>query len=167
MKKFLYLLVALAVFLLDQWTKLLVVRKLPLGARDSITSWFSLVNWRNAGGLFGMLDRLGPAWRMGIFLVLPLCGLSILVFLFVRSIRAWELLLLSAILGGAAGNLLDRVRLGSVTDFLYFHLPGGPGWPAFNVADAFLSTSIIVYLALYLFGPKTEQSGASGPLHNR
>lgn len=158
MKRFRYLLITIGVLLLDQWTKSLIVNAMPLGKSSSVTSWFSIVYWRNAGGLFGMFDNLSPHWRMGVFLIIPVFGTAILVYLFARADDWKELALLAAVLGGAAGNLLDRVRFGSVVDFLYFHIPKGPGWPAFNVADAFLSTSIIAYMALYIFGSKKPQS---------
>lgn len=168
MKRPRYLLITIGVLVLDQWTKFLIVKAIPLGSDSVVTSWFSIVHWRNSGGLFGMLDNLSPHWRMGVFLVIPVCGTALLVYLFARADDWKELALLAAVLGGAAGNLLDRVRLGSVVDFLYFHIPKGPGWPAFNVADAFLSTSIIAYVALYVFGSKKgEPKSASGSLHDR
>ncbi len=56
------------------------------------------------------------------------------------------MILISLIIGGALGNILDRIVHGAVTDFLYFFMPGGPAWPAFNAADAFISTSLTVLL---------------------
>ena len=89
--------------------------------------------------------------------MLPLLGLGLLTWLYARSTAALDLALLAAILGGAAGNLLDRIRLGSVVDFLDFHLPEGPAWPAFNVADAALSTCIVLLLIKTLRQPPPEE----------
>jgi signal peptidase II len=167
MRKIWALPVALGIFLLDQATKAMVVRSMSLGEVRPQTSWFSLVHWQNTGGLFGMLNDLSPVWRTLIFLALPVAGVALLAYLFLKSRSAVEAVILAGVLGGAAGNLLDRVRIGAVTDFLYFHVPDGPGWPAFNVADSVLSTGIILYLLLSLRKPPREDIGAPDPVHHR
>ena len=155
------------ILILDQATKVWLAHSLPFGGERVVTPWFSLVHWHNPGGLFGMLDRL-PEWgRLAVFLAIPLLGVSLLGYLYAKSDRDLDRWLLAAILGGAAGNLLDRIRLGAVVDFLYFHIPDGPGWPAFNVADATLSTGILVFVALTFLRPEKEKDRASDPLSNR
>ncbi len=167
MKKPAYLLISAAVLALDQWTKTLVVQRIPLGGGKAITPWFSIIHWQNAGGLFGFLDQLPPVWKMTVFLLLPLMGIVLLAVLFVKARTRTELVLLSAILGGALGNLVDRIRFGSVVDFLDVHWPGGPAWPTFNVADAFLSTGIILFLILTFIRPQSEGERASDSLPHR
>jgi len=161
-----FLALTAAVLLLDQATKLWLVSSVPLGSSKAVTSWFSLVHWLNTGGLWGSMQALPTLPRVALFFILPLCGLAFLAWLFVRSRSRLELAVLAAVLGGALGNLADRVRLGAVVDFLYFHLPdGGWGWPAFNVADACLSTGIVVLLLRTLFVREpAEEPRASDPV---
>jgi signal peptidase II len=163
MPKAYYLLVGLGVFVLDQVTKAWVLKRIPFGEGWDLTSWFSIIHWRNAGGLFGMMDRLPGAARVTIFLLLPVAGVAFLGFLFAKARKPVELTLLAAILGGALGNLVDRVRFGAVVDFLDLHIPNGPSWPTFNVADACLSTGIILFLVLTLFKPKDLSADKTGP----
>ncbi len=163
MRRWPYLAISAAVVILDQATKALVVASVPNGESKPVFSWFAIVHWLNTGGLWGSLQELSPVPRMAIFFVLPLLGLGLLAYLFIKAKGRLELVLISAILGGALGNLADRVRLGAVVDFLYFHLPSGKwGWPAFNVADACLSTGIILLVALGLFS-KEDGKGKNAP----
>jgi len=161
-----YLALTVAVLLLDQATKLWLVSSVSLGSSKTVTSWFSLVHWLNTGGLWGSMQALPTLPRVALFFVLPLAGLAFLTWLFVKSHSRVELVVLAAVLGGALGNLADRARLGAVVDFLYFHLPdGGWGWPAFNVADACLSTGIVVLLLRALLARESgEERRASDPV---
>jgi signal peptidase II len=167
MRKAWYLLVGLLILVADQATKAAVLKAFPLGGGKALTPWFSIIHWQNQGGLFGLMDGLPPPARIAVFMLLPVLGVGFLAVLFVKSKRWWELLILSAVLGGAAGNLVDRARFGAVVDFLDFHWPGGPAWPSFNVADAFLSTGIFVYLLLTLARPHTEEKRAPGSVQDR
>jgi signal peptidase II len=162
-----YLLISLAVLAADQASKLAVCRALPQGAVVESAPWFWLVHWRNTGGVWGIAQGLPPLWRTLLFLALPAVGLAVLVALFVKSRAPFDRALLAAILGGALGNLADRLRLGSVVDFLYFRWPGGPGWPAFNVADAVLSCGLLILLFRALRAPSGEGAHASDPLPHR
>ena len=164
MKRLSYLLVSASVLAADQLTKAAVASAIPLGGSKQVTSWFALTHWLNPGGLFGMLQQIPRPAAWAVFLLLPLAGLVLLGFLFAKAQTRTERFLLAAILGGAVGNLADRVRLGAVVDFLYFHLPGGPGWPSFNVADAVLSTGILTLLVLTFIRPQAEARGASHPV---
>jgi signal peptidase II len=167
MKRWPYLLIALAVLILDQATKAWIIGSIPQGQDRPLTPWFTLTHWMNPGSLFGFLSNLPPKVSLAIFLVLPTAGILFLGFLFFKAQRRLELVLLSAVIGGALGNVVDRVRFGAVVDFLYFHVPDGPGWPSFNVADACLSTGIVALLALTLFRPSPEGDHAPDPLHHR
>jgi signal peptidase II len=167
MRKLRFLLIGAAVLVADQVTKALVMRAIPLGGEVVVTRWFTITHWRNPGGLFGLMNQLPRPLALGVFIAVPLVGIAFLALLFARSRRGLELCLLSAILGGALGNLADRLRFGAVVDFLYVHIPNGPGWPAFNVADACLSTGILALLALTLFTPHAEDGRAPDPVHHR
>ncbi len=152
MKRWPFLLISAAVLALDQTTKAWVAASIPVGESSPVLSWFAIVHWLNTGGLWGSLQDLSAVPRTAIFFFLPVAGLAVLVYLFLKAKSGAELALISAILGGALGNLCDRIRLGAVVDFLYFHLPSGRwGWPAFNVADACLSTGIALLLAIIFF----------------
>ncbi len=163
MRRWGFLTVSAFVLALDQATKAWLSAAVAPGASRPVTSWFSLVHWLNTGGLWGSLQGLSPVPRLALFSLLPLAGLGFLAYLFAKARTRFELALLSAILGGALGNLADRFRLGGVVDFLYFHLPSGSwGWPAFNVADACLSTGIVLLLLRTLFA-KEPEGGADAP----
>lgn len=167
MRRFLPFLAALTVFAADQATKAWLASVLPFGGERPFGRWFTLVHWHNRGGLFGLMNDLPEGGRIALFLLVPLAGVTLLGFLYAKSGRPLERWLLAAVLGGAAGNLLDRLRFGAVVDFLYFHLPDGPGWPAFNVADAVLSTGIALFVFLTFTSSPKEAGGASDPLPPR
>lgn len=127
-------LAALAVLVLDQLTKLWVVRAFFYGERLEVTSFFNLVLVHNTGAAFSLLAGAG-GWQRGLFIGIAVVAAAFIVHLLRRHAHEPRFCMaLSAILGGALGNLLDRVRLGYVVDFLDFHAYGYH-WPAFNVAD--------------------------------
>jgi signal peptidase II len=133
-----YLLTSLAVLFLDQWTKGLVTRSLEVHeSRPVFRDFFDLTYVRNTGAAFGLFASVDSSVK-AIFLN----SIAIVVFLIVsgyalrsshKSVRLQVGLAL--ILGGAVGNLLDRVRFGYVVDFLDFSV-SGHHWPAFNIADS-------------------------------
>jgi signal peptidase II len=133
------------VFLLDRLTKLLVEARLPVWETHVvIPGFFNLVHTRNTGAAFSLLADAAPHWRS-----LVLIGLSGVVSVFV-AVLLWQntrksapgsallTFALALVLGGALGNLYDRLVAGAVTDFLEFYL-GRFSWPAFNVADSAIS----------------------------
>jgi signal peptidase II len=128
------LLVALAVLALDQATKLVALVWLAPVAPVTVTGFLNLVLVWNPGVSFGMLQRLGDTgpWLLVAFATAVCLGL--LVWLF-REGRPLTRSAIGLVLGGAAGNIIDRVRFGAVLDFLDFHA-FGYHWPAFNVADS-------------------------------
>ena len=127
--------IAIIVVLADQLTKITMTRLLAYGQSDPVTSYFNLVMVYNKGAAFSFLsDQSG--WQRYFF-----TGISVVASLFMlwmlkrnptQKLFCWALAL---ILGGALGNLIDRVAYGHVIDFLDFHVAGWH-WPAFNVADA-------------------------------
>lgn len=135
--------VAVAIIVVDQLTKLWVVRDFFYGESVAITSFFNLVLAHNTGAAFSMLAGAG-GWQRLFFIGLAVVAAAIIAYLLGRH-RAEPrfCLALSAILGGALGNLIDRVRLGYVVDFLDFHALGYH-WPAFNVADMAITGGAIL-----------------------
>ncbi len=149
--------VAAAIFVADQITKWIILSQVMVPPRViEVTGFFNLVMVWNRGVSFGLFSNdspLGP-WLLSGLAV----AISIGLFIWLR--RADNRLLAAAlglVIGGALGNVIDRVRFGAVADFLDFHLAGWH-WPAFNVADA----AIVMGVALILiegFLPKTQENG--------
>lgn len=132
-----YLLLAGVVFLLDQASKWVVAHSLPLGeTRRIVPGLFNLTHVRNRGAAFGLLADY-PAGAILAFLVAFSAAALVLVLILLWRGPGSRLAGcgLAFILGGAGGNLVDRLRAGSVLDFLDFHL-GVYRWPPFNVADS-------------------------------
>lgn len=142
--------VAAIILVLDQISKWYIRQTIDLYQSIAvIDSFFHITYVRNAGGAFGLLGSAAHAWRLPFFLAVSIFAVAGLLF-FVRRIEAghrWLLFALGAILGGALGNLVDRMASGEVTDFLDFHWRGYH-WPAFNVADSGITTGMVI-LVLY------------------
>jgi signal peptidase II len=154
LSKLRYLLVSLAVIVLDQWTKWLVEVHLPHhSSRPVIPGFFNLTHVRNTGVAFGLFASDGGG--SGNWL-LTLLGLGALVavglyFWYTPSRDRILLAALALVVGGAIGNLIDRVSSGAVTDFLDVFV-GLHHWPSFNVADSAISVGIVL-MAIDSFRP--------------
>jgi signal peptidase II len=154
------LLLLVLVIALDQLTKLLILKLLPPGG-VALTSFVNLVLVWNTGVSFGMFrDAAQGRW---ILVLVTLAIGAFLVFWLRREHRLVPRLAIHLILGGAIGNLIDRIRFGAVVDFLDAHLMGYH-WPAFNVADSAIVVGAAVLLLDGLFaarpGPnKAEEKG--------
>lgn len=151
------LLVALIVAL-DQYTKHLVVARFEYGETIPVVpDFFALTYLRNRGGAFGLFSDLPETWRVGFFVVFALATVAALVWMLRSTARedVMQRLALTSVIGGAIGNLWDRVRHGEVVDFLDVFV-GNWHWPAFNVADSFISCGVVLLLIGSLFAP-TEQ----------
>lgn len=135
-------LVAVLVIVLDQFTKKLVTHYFELHASvPVIPNFFDLVYVRNKGAAFGILAD--SAYRVPVLLVTTSVAVVFLVWLY-RQYRPDQLLArcgLSLVLGGAVGNLIDRLRFGEVVDFIYVHWYDHY-WPAFNVADSAICVGV-------------------------
>ncbi|MEW5768783.1 MAG: signal peptidase II [Pseudomonadota bacterium] len=122
--------------MLDQLTKLAVMGSLtPYQDVIALTGFFNLVHVHNTGAAFSLFADQ-PGWQRGFFLAVATLASAVILFL-LRRTRGQALFsaALALILGGAVGNLIDRVLYGHVIDFLDFHVAGWH-WPAFNVADS-------------------------------
>jgi len=123
------------VLVLDQITKWLVVQGLEYGEAIPFTSFFNLVRAHNTGAAFSLFaDHSG--WQRGFFITVAAVA-SVVILHLLRQPRGHRVyyIALALILGGAIGNVIDRLAYGYVVDFLDFYL-GGWHWPAFNVADS-------------------------------
>ena len=130
-----WLVVSVMVVLLDQLTKHVIQQTLTYGGSVRVTLFFDLVHVRNPGAAFSFLSS-AAGWQRGLFIVIAL-GASALIVYLLRKHVADRLFCfaLSLILGGALGNVIDRILLGAVVDFLHFHL-AQYYFPAFNLADS-------------------------------
>ena len=137
--------IALIVILLDQFTKTLILGFFQLGDSHHVTSFFNVVRVHNAGAAFSFLAHAG-GWQRWFFVGLGVAATGFIVYMLRQHggqrLFAWAM---SLILGGALGNVIDRLIHGYVIDFLDFHwallspmFPGGH-FPAFNVADCGIS----------------------------
>jgi signal peptidase II len=133
------LIVVLAVVALDQLTKYLIVSSLSPYATIEVFPFLNIVNIRNTGAAFGMFRGLGS----GFFIVISAAAIIFVTMLMLRN--AYDLFGLSLILGGAVGNLIDRLVYGKVVDFVDIFV-GDFHWPAFNVADSSLTVGIGIIL---------------------
>jgi len=126
---------AAAILVADQLTKWAILSSLAAGERVRITGFFNLVLAYNKGAAFSFLAG-APGWQTPLFVGVALLAIAVVSVLLVRSPgRRMFCGGLALILGGALGNLVDRLRFGQVVDFLDFHALGWH-WPAFNVADS-------------------------------
>ena len=131
----LWLGVALVIFLLDQLTKIAIVGAFQLGESLPITSFFNLVRVHNAGAAFSFLADAG-GWQRWFFTGLGTVAALVMVYLLrMHAGQTLFCLALSLLLGGAVGNVVDRVLYSHVIDFLDFYY-GTWHFPAFNVADS-------------------------------
>ncbi len=142
--------ISLFIVLLDQFTKYLVRNFMSPFDAIKVFPFLNLVSVRNEGAAFGMFKFFGNA----AFIVVSLVAIVFVLFLLFRSRE--NRLALSLILGGAAGNLIDRIVFGKVTDFIDV-FAGRFHWPAFNVADSALTLGLILLLSS-LFLHRSEAS---------
>jgi signal peptidase II len=147
-------LVLVAVLVLDQLTKRLVARAIVPGEHIAVVPGVHLVHTRNHGVAFGLEADHGTL----VIALVTLALVALLVYFATHAQRPLIWLATGLLLGGALGNLLDRIRTGSVLDFLQLPL----GWPPFNLADA----SIVLGIALLLFAIESPRHPHSPP-HER
>jgi signal peptidase II len=127
-------LVAVAVVVADQVSKAIVRGRISRFDENELVLGIKLINTRNTGVAFSMFSSGGP-----LVVIIALVALAALIAFFVTHIhRRLVWLPTGLLIGGAAGNLIDRIRLGAVTDFIKF-----PHWPAFNVADICVTAGVI------------------------
>ena len=151
-----------AIFLLDQLTKALIQASIPLyESRSIIPGFFDLVHIHNRGAAFGFLTRADIQWQTYFFIAVSALAV-VLIFQLLRTVDRHDRVLftgLGCILGGALGNLVDRIRVGHVIDFLDFYV-GTLHWPAFNVADIAISIGGLCLLISFYRRKKRHASNS-------
>lgn len=155
-----WLALSAVVIVLDHITKALIQQSFMPGETRAITPFFNLVLAFNTGAAFSFLADAG-GWQRQFFIVLTTVISVFLIWLMRRNPENRLLCLaLSLIIGGAMGNLYDRVMLGHVVDFIQLHA-GGYYWPAFNVADSAISVGAALLILDALRKPAAQSAGHS------
>jgi len=150
---------AVAIVLADQLTKWLILARFAPGERVELTSFFNLVLVFNKGAAFSFLAA-EAGWQTPVLAAFAIGAALVVSVLLVRSPERRMLCAgLSLILGGALGNLVDRLRFGHVVDFLDLHAAGWH-WPAFNVADSAITIGAAL---LILDGFRRHEKRAGAP----
>ena len=139
-----------SVVVLDLLTKAMITRGLYQGQLiEVVPGLLNIVHYRNPGAAFGIFNDGGMARR--VFLAgISVVALAVIWVLLGRARDRLTLFALSLVAGGAVGNLIDRVRFGTVVDFLDFHA-GAYHWPAFNVADTAITVGVVLAVFSYYF----------------
>lgn len=178
--RFLYAgILAAVIFIFDQATKLWVTRVLPYGGEYTvIPGFFDIIHARNTGAAFGLFAGADSAFRVPFFYIVAVLAVIVIMLVLWRLAEDRATVTACAlILGGIAGNIVDRVRLGAVVDFLSFHVKDEVfshtilgyhivfplSWPAFNVADAAITVAVFLLL-LGGFAKRTVHKNCSPPL---
>jgi signal peptidase II len=149
--------VALVAIAADQATKWIVSSQLSFGEKVDVVGPLSIHHVQNSGIAFGLFPTATP-----VVTVLTAFALAWMLIFFARSGGRHPILpvALGFLLGGSASNLIDRVRLGHVTDFLDLRY-----WPAFNLADSFIVAGVGILIAALVFAEKEPRRHAPGSSH--
>jgi signal peptidase II len=152
----------IVILVLDQLTKMIVDRTMPLHhSIPIIDGWFSLTYVRNTGAAFGIFAGSHEAFRLPFLILVSVLALGFVV-LMLKRLRDQETGLITAlafIIAGALGNLVDRILYGEVIDFLDFYW-SHYHWPAFNLADSCITIGVLITL-YYLIRAKGEDPFAA------
>jgi signal peptidase II len=159
-----YLLIAIVVVLLDRWTKYLVAQRIELYAHiQIIPGFFRITHTENTGAAFSLFaDSTGP-WKTGLLIAFSTLAMVVVLVLLWKNHQTQVVtgIALSLILGGAVGNLWDRLARGRVIDFLLFYVKRYQ-WPVFNLADSAIVVGAGLLTLEILFhkssGPEASQS---------
>ena len=149
--------VAALLLVLDQGVKRAIAANLPLGDVVAVTAWFNLVHVLNPGASFSVLADAGGWQRHALTVFGAAVSVALAVMLW-RGVRGrLETAAYVGLIGGALGNVVDRIRIGAVVDYLDLHWRG-MHWPAFNLADIFIVGSAML-LVLAAFGQEPAARG--------
>jgi signal peptidase II len=158
MRKY-HLLIAAGVVLVDRASKWLVAEN--VGLHDSLTlipGFLRLTHVENRGAAFGLFSDSSSEWKVAVLILCSLVALAVVSALLWKNSHAMTVtgIGLALIMGGALGNLWDRLLEGHVTDFLDFSL-GGYHWPAFNVADSAIVMGALLLVTEIVFSKPVEE----------
>lgn len=142
--------ITVLVVVIDQISKWLIVKNVPLYGKINLLPFLDVTNIRNPGAAFGIFRELPESLRLPMFVLVLIAAVVVIVYFLSKTGNNDRLLVvsLSLILGGAIGNSIDRFRLRYVTDFIDFHWFGNPAlhWPPFNLSDSAITIGVILIL---------------------
>ena len=141
-----WLLLAVVVILLDQWSKIAIVQNLAVGEAITLTPYFDLLRTYNTGAAFSFLkDACG--WQRWFFTGIAAVASVLIISMLRKSPSARVSLALVLVLGGAIGNIVDRMRLGYVVDYADLHFGEWRPFQIFNLADVAITFGVLILLA--------------------
>ena len=144
------------VILLDQFSKWMVLSRLQFGETVVFTSFWNWVLTYNPGAAFSLLADQ-PGWQRWLFSLLAVAVSAWIALELRRHSGKWLMALaMSLVMGGALGNVIDRVRFGAVVDFIQWHA-AGYYWPAFNVADSAIVLGAALLLLAQFFDARSDK----------
>ena len=142
--------IAALVVIIDQVSKWLVVKYVPLYGRVNLLPFLDVTHIRNPGAAFGIFREMPETLRLPMFIAVLAAAIVVIVYFLSKTGKKDGLLVvsLSLILGGAVGNSIDRFRLRYVTDFIDFHWFRNPAlhWPPFNLSDSAITIGVVIIL---------------------
>ena len=156
MNKYLYFILIIIYVLLDQLTKLLIIKNIPYHSFIQLNDYFSIVNVGNTGIAFSMFQNNNI-----FFIVLISLVLIYIIFFIIKNNKEFTKLQINCfllILSGGIGNLIDRIFRGAVVDFIDIGYKEVYRWPAFNVADSCVCVGIILFVISILFSNKNKKN---------
>jgi signal peptidase II len=159
-----YVLIALIVVLLDRWSKHIVAQRIRLYAHiQIIPGFFRLTHTENTGAAFSLFDNSTTPWKTGLLIAFSGAALVVVSVMLWKNNHAHVVtgVGLSLIMGGAVGNLWDRLARGRVVDFLLFYVKRYE-WPVFNLADSAIVVGAGLLLLEILFAKAPPDSGSAG-----
>jgi signal peptidase II len=155
-----HLMLALFVVLLDRWTKHLAAIRIPIYTHiQIIPGFFRLTHTENTGAAFSLFADSTSHWRTALLISFSVLAMVVVLALLWKQTKAFTItgIALSLILGGAFGNLWDRVARGRVVDFLLFYVKEYQ-WPVFNLADSAIVVGACLLVMEIIFSPKTTSA---------
>jgi signal peptidase II len=160
--RIIHLFLALFVVLLDRWSKLSVAARIPMYTHiQIIPGFFRLTHTENTGAAFSLFADSTSHWRTGLLIGFSVVAMIVVITLLWRQTKALTItgIALSLILGGAFGNLWDRVARGRVVDFLLVYVKQYQ-WPVFNLADSaiVIGACLLVFEILFIHHPSGESA---------
>jgi signal peptidase II len=152
-KYLMLLFISTGVVFLDQLTKWMVSRSLTFYQEISVIPGFlKIIHIHNPGGAFGIFARHNGNLRVIMFILIATAAMGVILYLYKNTPDEYPVLLsgFALIFGGALGNMIDRIRLGRVIDFIDVYV-GDMHWPAFNVADSAITIGMVIFAFYILF----------------
>lgn len=144
---------SVSIFILDQITKYFIYSNMKLGDSISVLGdFFRITFTRNYGGAFSILSNMSSNFRTPFFLAVSILTIILIIVFYKKIVKTSKSAEVSfgLILGGAFGNLIDRIRWGNIVDFLDFGISSNVRWPVFNVADSSICIGVAILFVLMM-----------------